>query len=157
VSNYTDDLVKKWEIEDPRDCHKHKVLPFGPIPGERVEVIEPEASREPPEFKRTNTNDLMAATFQPLKAIVSGYVYGGFAVLAGRQKLGKTWLAIDWAVAIATGGVALGSIDCVPGDVFISTWRMVRVAFRLGSGRFSPITTHYRICRGSNGSRKRRS
>jgi len=28
---------------------------------------------------------LMAATFPPLKAIVPGYVYGGFAVLAGRQ------------------------------------------------------------------------
>jgi AAA domain len=68
-------------------------------------------------FKRTNTNDLMAATFPPLKAIVPAYVYGGFTVLAGRQKLGKTWLAIDWAVAVATGGVAMGSIDCDQGDV----------------------------------------
>lgn len=69
------------------------------------------------QFKRTSTNDLMAATFDPLKAIVPGYVYGGFTVLAGRQKLGKTWLGIDWAVAVATGGVALGSIDCTEGDV----------------------------------------
>src|SRR6516165_1683144 len=84
------------------------------MPDEQIEVFEPKG---PLEFKRTNTNDLMAATFPALKAIVPGYVYGGFAVLAGRQKLGKTWLAIDWAVAIATGGVALGSIDCVPGDV----------------------------------------
>jgi RecA-family ATPase len=68
-------------------------------------------------FKRTNTNDLMAETFPPLKAIVPGYVYGGFTVLAGRQKLGKTWLAMDWAVAVATGGVAMGSIDCIQGDV----------------------------------------
>ena len=37
-------------------------------------------------FKRTNTNDLMAPIFPPLKAIVPGYVYGGFTVLAGRQK-----------------------------------------------------------------------
>jgi AAA domain-containing protein len=70
-----------------------------------------------PGFKRTNTNDLMAAIFPPLKAIVPGYVYGGFTVLAGRQKLGKTWLAMDWAVAVATGGVAMGSIDCTQGDV----------------------------------------
>jgi hypothetical protein len=68
-------------------------------------------------FKRTNTNDLMAATFPPLKAIVPGYVYGGFTVLAGRQKLGKTWLAIDWAVAVATGGVSMGKLDCQQGDV----------------------------------------
>jgi hypothetical protein len=70
-----------------------------------------------PRFKRTNTNDLMAEVFAPLKAVVPGYVYGGLTVLAGRQKLGKTWLAIDWAVAVATGGVAMGSIDCAAGDV----------------------------------------
>ncbi|WFU28348.1 AAA family ATPase [Bradyrhizobium sp. CB1717] len=70
-----------------------------------------------PGFKRTNTNVLMAATFPPLKAIVPGYVYAGFVVLAGRMKLGKTWLAIDWAVAVATGGTAMGSIDCERGDV----------------------------------------
>jgi hypothetical protein len=51
-----------------------------------------------------------------LKAIVPAYVYGGFTVLAGRQKLGKTWLAMDWVVAVATGVVAMGSIDCDPGD-----------------------------------------
>lgn len=67
-------------------------------------------------FNRTNTNDLMAASFAPLKEIIPGYVYGGFTILAGRQKLGKTWLAIDWAVAVATGGVAMGCLDCVRGD-----------------------------------------
>ncbi|MGY4570549.1 AAA family ATPase [Bradyrhizobium sp. USDA 3256] len=70
-----------------------------------------------PQFRRTNTNDLMAQAFAPLKAIVPGYVYGGFTILAGRQKLGKTWLAIDWAVAVSTGGVAMGAIDCAQGDV----------------------------------------
>ncbi|QIG92285.1 AAA family ATPase [Bradyrhizobium sp. 6(2017)] len=68
-------------------------------------------------FKRTNTNDLMAATFPPLKAIVAGYVYAGFTAFAGRMKLGKTWWAIDISVAVATGGAAMGSIDCIAGDV----------------------------------------
>jgi hypothetical protein len=63
------------------------------------------------------TNDIMAQTFAPLKWVVPGYVSEGFVVLAGRQKLGKTWLAIDWACAVATGGVAMGSIDCEQGDV----------------------------------------
>jgi hypothetical protein len=74
-------------------------------------------SRHRPGPERTNTNALMTANFPPLKAIVPDYVYGGFTVLAGRQKLGKTWLAMDWAVAVATGGVAMGSIDCTQGDV----------------------------------------
>jgi len=68
-------------------------------------------------FKRTNTNVIMATVYPPLKVIVDGYLYEGFTVLAGRQKLGKTWLAIDWAIAVATGGVAMGSIDCEPGHV----------------------------------------
>jgi hypothetical protein len=33
-----------------------------------------------PGFKRTNTNDLMASIFPPLKVIVPGYVYGGFSL-----------------------------------------------------------------------------
>jgi AAA domain len=68
-------------------------------------------------FERTSTNVIMATKYPPLRAVVPGYVYEGFTVLAGRQKLGKTWLAIDWAVAVATGGVAMGSIDCNPGNV----------------------------------------
>jgi hypothetical protein len=68
-------------------------------------------------FQRTNTNALMAKTYPALRVIVEGYVYEGFTVFAGRQKLGKTWLGIDWAVAVATGGVAMGSIGCDAGDV----------------------------------------
>jgi hypothetical protein len=68
-------------------------------------------------FSRTSTNTIMATKYPPLRAIVAGYLYEGFTVLAGRQKLGKTWLGIDWAVAVATGGVAMGSISCDQGDV----------------------------------------
>jgi hypothetical protein len=68
-------------------------------------------------FKRTNTDAIMATKYPALRAIVPGYLYEGFSVLAGRQKLGKTWLGIDWAAAVATGGIAMGSIPCEQGDV----------------------------------------
>ena len=68
-------------------------------------------------FRRTSTNDIMAATYDPIKWVVPGYISEGFLVLAGRQKLGKTWLAIDMALAVATGGAAIGSIMCEQGDV----------------------------------------
>jgi hypothetical protein len=68
-------------------------------------------------FKRTNTNDLMAISFPPIRWIVEGYIAEGLAILAGRQKLGKTWLALDWALGVACGGMAMGSIKCEPGDV----------------------------------------
>jgi hypothetical protein len=69
------------------------------------------------QFRRTNTNVIMSTVYPPLKVVVAGYLYEGFTVLAGRQKLGKTWLAIDWALAVAAGGVAMGSINCDPGNV----------------------------------------
>jgi hypothetical protein len=68
-------------------------------------------------FLRTNTNTIMAATFAPIRWTIPGYVSEGLSVLAGRQKLGKTWLAIDWAIAVASGGYAMGSIECERGDV----------------------------------------
>lgn len=68
-------------------------------------------------FERTSTNIIMATKYPPLRAVVPGYLYEGFTVLAGRQKLGKTWLGIDWATAVATGGFAMGSIPCEVGDV----------------------------------------
>jgi hypothetical protein len=49
--------------------------------------------------------------------VVPGYVPEGLSILAGRQKLGKTWLALDWAIAVACRGMAMGSVDCEQGDV----------------------------------------
>lgn len=68
-------------------------------------------------FKRTNTNVIMATAFEPIKWVVPGYISEGFLVLGGRQKLGKTWLAIDFSIAVAVGGAAMGSILCQCGDV----------------------------------------
>jgi hypothetical protein len=70
-----------------------------------------------PRFKRINTNDLMAKEFEPIRWIVPDYVPEGFSVLAGRQKLGKTWLAIDVALALASGGLSMGAISVEAGDV----------------------------------------
>lgn len=59
----------------------------------------------------------MATEYEPNLVSAADYLPEGFSVLAGRQKLGKTWLAIDWAVAIATGGVAMGCIPVEAGHV----------------------------------------
>lgn len=68
-------------------------------------------------FKRTNSDILMSIDFPPIRWIVEGYVSEGLAILAGRQKLGKTWLALDWALAVACGSFAMGSIECEKGNV----------------------------------------
>ena len=73
--------------------------------------------RKDPRFVRTNTNTIMATRYPPIRWVVESYVPEGLSILAGRQKLGKTWLALDWAVAVACGGAAMGSIFCEAGDV----------------------------------------
>lgn len=84
-----------------------------PVP---IADFEKQRSR-PPRLVRTNTNDIMATAFPPMKWIVEGYIPEGLSILAGRQKLGKTWLALDWALAVSCGGAAMGSIFCEQGDV----------------------------------------
>lgn len=78
---------------------------------------EPRAKKPKARFVRTNTMTIMATVYPPIRWTVPGYVAEGLCVLAGRQKLGKTWLAIDWAIAVACGGCAMGAIGCEQGDV----------------------------------------
>lgn len=68
-------------------------------------------------FDLTNTTTILATEYPEIRWIVPGYIPEGFVVLAGRQKLGKTWLAMDFSIAVATGGSAMGSIACEQGDV----------------------------------------
>ena len=55
--------------------------------------------------------------FPPIKFIVKGYVVEGATILAGRPKIGKSWLALDWGIAVARGGVCFGDVRCKEGDV----------------------------------------
>jgi RecA-family ATPase len=49
--------------------------------------------------------------------VLPGYLTEGLSVLAGRPKIGKSWLALGLADAIARGGAALGNIDVKAGSV----------------------------------------
>jgi len=61
--------------------------------------------------------DLQAMEFPPIAWVVPRYVAEGATILAGKPKLGKSWLALDMAVAVARGGYLLGDIICAQGDV----------------------------------------
>ncbi len=56
------------------------------------------------------TADLLTAVFPPPKWSIPGLVPVGLNILAGRPKLGKSWLGLQFAVAVGSGGVALGHI-----------------------------------------------
>lgn len=61
--------------------------------------------------------DLVAATFPEPRWAVPGLLAEGCNLLAGPPKLGKSWLALNVAVAIASGGRALGKVPVLAGDV----------------------------------------
>jgi RecA-family ATPase len=64
-----------------------------------------------------NAETLLGMDFAPLEYVIPGYVVEGLTVLGGKPKLGKSWWAYDASIAVATGGKAMGSIDCEQGDV----------------------------------------
>jgi DNA-binding transcriptional ArsR family regulator len=61
--------------------------------------------------------ELMTRRFDPINWIVQSYIVEGLTVFAGAPKMGKSWLMLGVAAAVAGGGTALGSIPCEAGDV----------------------------------------
>ena len=56
-------------------------------------------------------------TFDPIKYVVPGYIVEGLTLLAGKPKIGKSWLLLHAAIAVARGEFALGNVHCIEGDV----------------------------------------
>lgn len=60
---------------------------------------------------------LQSMTFPPIKYVVPGVIVEGLTLLAGKPKIGKSWLLLHAAIAVARGGITLGDIHCIEGDV----------------------------------------
>ena len=56
--------------------------------------------------------ELQRQKFPPIQFAVDGLVAEGVTLLGGKPKLGKSWMALDFAMSISTGGKALGKIVC---------------------------------------------
>lgn len=61
--------------------------------------------------------DLGEKEFAPRRWAIPGLITEGVTLFAGKPKAGKSWLALNIAVAKASGGVALGQIQVEPGGV----------------------------------------
>jgi hypothetical protein len=71
-----------------------------------------------PELETISADKLAAMDLPPVKYIVQGYIAEGLTVLAGRPKVGKSWMALGLALAVASpDGHAFGSIPVEQGDV----------------------------------------
>lgn len=70
---------------------------------------------EPPQTITANT--LQGVKFEPLRWVIPGIVPEGVALLVGAPKIGKSWVCLDWCIAVASGGDVFGSIAGVePGE-----------------------------------------
>ncbi len=65
----------------------------------------------------TSAQALRRKEFAPIRYVVPGYIAEGCTLLAGRPKLGKSWLVLEMGLAVAMGEACLGGIVCEQGDV----------------------------------------
>lgn len=77
----------------------------------------PKAEKPPLYLNGVSAAALVAKRFNPIRYIVPGYIAEGASLLAGAPKIGKSWMALGIALAVAGGRPAFGSIASEYGDV----------------------------------------
>ncbi len=65
----------------------------------------------------TTADQLLADPPPPTRYVVPGLLPHGLAILYGRPKQGKSWLALDLALAVVCDGRVAGGFPVEPGDV----------------------------------------
>jgi len=94
-----------------------------PLSDKEVRQICSSAARGTPEERQSGIDEIVA--FETLLSselpepqwAVPGFLPEGVTLLAGKPKMGKSWLALDLALAVAQGGTALGSLPTRGGHV----------------------------------------
>ncbi len=92
--------------------------------------------------------DLMLKQFPPIEYAVPELLPMGLIVLGGKQKIGKSWLDLNIAMAVASGGIALGKYQVKQGEALYlaleDTERRLqdRIGQLLGPGSIAPKDLH---------------
>ncbi|MFC6081677.1 AAA family ATPase [Sphaerisporangium aureirubrum] len=82
------------------------------------DAVHPPRDRPDVPFRTSwSADELMAMTFPETKWAVPGVIAEGLNLLAGPPKVGKSWLSLSTAIAVAAGGKALEAIEVEPGPV----------------------------------------
>jgi hypothetical protein len=76
----------------------------------------PRQERSPKPHLLYTAADLQWMEFLPLQFTIPGYVIEGLTLLCGKPKRGKSWMCLDWVLAVSHGGYAFGTIQCDEGD-----------------------------------------
>jgi hypothetical protein len=114
----------------------------------RARKVDPSSKHQRAVRIRT-AKALRLKEFPPISYIVPQYIVEGCTLLAGRPKLGKSWLMLDIGLAVARGGCCLGDIQCEQGDVLYLALEdnerrlQARITRLIGFGREWPASFHY--------------
>ncbi len=84
---------------------------------EKLKELVKKDSTKPKNSNIISAADLMAKDFPEQKYAVEGLLSEGVTIFAGKPKLGKSWCGLGIALAVASGGKALGSIPVEQGNV----------------------------------------
>lgn len=101
-------LPKLYDVPSPSGNHSGSP--------NRPEQGTPDA---PPTKRDTHFrgSDLLRLVLPDPKWAIEGILPEGLSILGGKPKMGKSWMGLGIAVAIATGGVALGNKHVEKGEV----------------------------------------
>ena len=88
---------------------------YSPVRLVEAEPAPPEAVQLEP-IKVWTLAELLTTDFPELRCIVDGLLPEGLTILAGKRKLGKSWMCSQLAATVASGGQFLGR-ECMAGPV----------------------------------------
>jgi hypothetical protein len=112
--------------KDPNELHQHDRQGFRTAFQHVLDQAEPLSSRSSQSALSPSQQgqpsifslpDLLSWELPPVRWTIPEILPEGLTLLAGKPKLGKSWLALSVALSIAAGGVALGAQPVAKGDV----------------------------------------
>ncbi len=91
---------------------------------------------------------LLGQELPPQQWAVPGLIPEGLSLLAGKSKIGKSWMALGIAISVAAGGIALGEFRCPPGEVLYlaledNAKRIQKRLRRILDGETCPTGLHF--------------
>jgi AAA domain len=118
-------MVSLGDAKDPNELHKKNWKDFKAAFQQALDSAQPlvgaHAQLAPSTYEYVPTpftlKELLAKQLPPVQWAIPDILPEGLTLLAGKPKLGKSWLALAMALAVASGGVALGTYPVTQGEV----------------------------------------
>lgn len=108
------------------------------------------------ERMKQSFTEVTAMKFEPVQWVVQDILPTGVSMLLAKPKQGKSWFALDLAMAVATGSPALGCKSTLKGDVLYFAFednqrRMSTRINQLARHRFGRVPDNANLITGSQG------